>query len=264
MAGAPYEVDLNDPRAPDLETWGRLTPRERQRVIDQLPSEFELAPPEGDVHRVPKHQALDALDAYFRKAGRRVYLSSELPVYYPGAPVIAPDLLAVMDVEVHERQRWVVAAEGKGLDFALEVTVEGSRKKDLEINVAKFAALGIAEYFVFDRKNHRLYGWRLPPGGTAYSPLIPQQGRWRSLILGLDLGLEGDRLRFYAGTAVVPNTEELLARANFLAEDLQSKLLVAELRAEQEAERAEDEKRRAEDAEARIAQLEAELERLKH
>jgi Uma2 family endonuclease len=251
-----YEVDENDPRAPDLDTWQRLSPEERRRIVDALPSELDLAPPEGDPHRLPKQRALGALQAYFERTGRRVYLSSELAVYYPGERVLAPDLIAVCDVPTHPRDKWVVADEGKGLDLALEVTLKGSRKKDFEENVARFARLGIPEYFVFDRQKCRLHGWALPSGGRAYEPIIPQQGRWRSAILGLELAVEGDRFRFFAGTAVVLEADELLARANALVDDLQSRLDETERRAEQEAQRAEQ-------AERRLAEVEAELNRLK-
>jgi Uma2 family endonuclease len=265
-----YEVDPNDPRAPSMEMWERLPPSERRRIIAALPSELELAPPEGDPHRLPKQRALGALDAFFRSTGRRVYLSSELPVYYPGERVIAPDLIAVLDVESHERDRWVVAAEGKGIDLAVEVTYEGSRKKDLEENVIRFARLGIPEYFVFDRRDRRLYGWRLQPGNSSYVPIVPQQGRWASSVLGLELAVEDDRFRFFAGSALVLEADELLARANSLVDDLQNRLDESQRRVEEEARRAEEEARRAEEearrakvAEQRVQELEAELQRLK-
>ncbi|HEY3233937.1 MAG TPA: Uma2 family endonuclease [Polyangiaceae bacterium] len=258
-----YEVDPNDPRAPSMEMWERLPPSERRRIIAALPSELELAPPEGDPHRLPKQRALGALDAFFRSTGRRVYLSSELPVYYPGERVIAPDLIAVLDVESHERDRWVVAAEGKGIDLAVEVTYEGSRKKDLEENVIRFARLGIPEYFVFDRRDRRLYGWRLQPGNSSYVPIVPQQGRWASSVLGLELAVEDDRFRFFAGSALVLEADELLARANSLVDDLQNRLDESQRRVEEEARRAEEEARRAKVAEQRVQELEAELQRLK-
>jgi Uma2 family endonuclease len=247
-----------------------MSPLERASVVDQLPSEIELGPPEGDLHRVPKQRGLDALDAFFKRMGRRVYLSSELPVYYPGERMFAPDLIAVVDVDPHERMRWVVADEARGLDLALEVTLEGSRNKDLVHNVARFAALGIPEYFVFDRRAQRLHGWRLEPGRRDYQPILPQEGRWPSRVLGLELAVEGERFRFYTGTALVPETAELLQRANLIAEQLQQRmgdlegLLVAETerreRAEADRQRAEADKQRAE---ARVLELEAELERLR-
>jgi Uma2 family endonuclease len=250
-----WHVDPNDPRAPSLEIWESLSAAERRQVVDALPSEIDGAlPPEGDPHRIPKQKALDALDAFFRKLGRRVYLSSELPVYYPGERMFAPDLIAVLDVDPGERLRWVVAEEGKGIDLALEVTLRGSRKKDLEENVERYARLKIPEYFVFDRRDNRLHGWRL--AGPQYERIVPQGGRWESLVLGLTLAAEAGRVRFYLGTAVVPESEELLARANALADELQNRLASAEQRAERE-------KQRAESAEQRLRELQAEIDRLR-
>jgi hypothetical protein len=63
-------------------------------------------------------------------------LSSELPVYYPGEEKFAPDLIAVLDAEPHARLRWVVAEEGKGLTFAMDVTLHGSWRKSSSAGVA--------------------------------------------------------------------------------------------------------------------------------
>jgi hypothetical protein len=266
----PYRVDPDDPRAPPLEVWRQLSPAERARIIAELPSEVNLGPPEGDAHRVPKQRALEALEAFFKRAGRNIYFSSELPVYYPGERMFAPDLIAVLDVEPHERASWVVAQEGRGLDFALEVTLSGSRRKDLEENVARFATLGIPEYFVFDRPKRRILGYRLSQAGSTYDPILPQQGRWGSNVLGLELGIEESRFRFYVGSAVVPEASELVARANQLSDRLQDK--IAELegllqqageRAELEQRQRELEQRQRELAERRVRELEAELERLR-
>lgn len=140
------------------------------------------------------------------------------------------------------------------MDFALEVTLYGSRKKDLELNVERFAALGIPEYFVFDRRQRRLYGWRLADTGR-YEPIVPQSGLWASAVLGLDLAVESERVRFYMGTAAVPELAELVARANAMVDSLQDRADSAEIRAEEE-------RQRADEAEQRVRLLEAELQRL--
>jgi aminoglycoside phosphotransferase family enzyme len=79
----------------------------------------------ADRHFKAKTRALGALRSYFTRERRRIYLSAELPLYYPAEPRLAPDLLAVLDVEDAERDKWVVSAEGKGLDWVLEVHVGG-------------------------------------------------------------------------------------------------------------------------------------------
>jgi hypothetical protein len=123
-----------------------MGPEERARVVDSLPGEVtwdEMAMPEGDRHFQGKVQAMDALRGYFKRQQRKVYLGAELPIYYPGERRFAPDLLAVLDAEPHPRQKWVVSAEGKGLDWVMEVHVGGDRKKDAEYNVRRYARLGI-------------------------------------------------------------------------------------------------------------------------
>jgi Uma2 family endonuclease len=261
----PVPIDPDDPRAPASEVWAQLTEQERALVVEALPSELPSAsPPEGDRHRIAKDGPLGALGAYFRKIGRKVYLSSNLPVYYPAERLFAPDLIAVVDVEPHERDRWVVDAEGKGLDLALEVLYRGDDRKDLEQNVERFARLGIAEYFIYDRKRGRLVGHALPePGARTYQPIIPQEGRWPSRVLCLDLALEGERLRLYAGTAALPELDEMAARGEALLTQAMKQVEMVERAAEEEARRAEEEAQRADRAEQELAALRAELERLR-
>jgi Uma2 family endonuclease len=275
----PVEIDPDDPRAPTEEVWQRLSNEERARVVDALPSEIPSAtPPEGDRHRLASHGPLGALQAFFERIGRKMYLSSNLPVYYPGERMFAPDVIAVADVEPHERDRWVVSAEGKGLDLALEVLYRGDDRKDLEANVERYAKLGIDEYFIYDRKRNRLSGYALSsPDARSYQPIVPQQGRWASRVLGLELALESERVRLYYGTAPLPELLELARRGEALLAEAMSRVEAAERQAEAEARRAEDEARRAEDearraedearrataAERELAALRAEIERLR-
>lgn len=227
-----YVVDPADPRAPAQEVWDRLSERERRQVVASLPSEVPRAgPPEGDPHRVPKKRAFEALDEYFRRGGRRVYLSSELPVYYPDEPMFAPDLIAVLDVEPHEREKLVVSDEGRGLDFVLEIHVAGDARKDFEINVERYARLGIPEYFVLSPLRQRLVGYALGSSST-YQPIVPQGGLWRSGVLGLEIAVEQGNLRFYADTAPLPDARELIDRLSSMVDG-------AVVRAEEEARRAE-------------------------
>ena len=175
--------------------------------------------------------------------------------------MFAPDVIAVLDVDPHPRQRWVVLHEGKGLDFALEITLAGDRKKDLEDNVVRYAALGIPEYFVLDLKLNRILGYRLS-AGRGYEPIVPQAGRWASRILGLDLALELGRVRFFAGSAPLPHADELIARLDTMVrelvvkeQDLARALEQAQAEAESEKVRAEQQQLRAERLAARLREL---------
>ncbi|XXX75379.1 Uma2 family endonuclease [Sorangium sp. So ce134] len=256
----PWSVDPDDPRAPTTEVWEQLTPEQRREIVDNLPSEFpldEAAPPEGDPHWHPVTRARTTLDRWFRRAGRRVYVSGNLAVYYPGERVFSPDVIAVADVETHERERWVVSEEGRGLDVALEVIVRGKRRKDLQRNVEWFARLGIPEYFVYDRKRGSLRGFRLASSSArAYEPVIPQRGHYASRVLGLDLVIEGGRLRFYAGDAAIPDTDELIDKLGALVDAAEQRAQELELRLDEEA-RAREEETRAREEEARAREEEA-------
>jgi Uma2 family endonuclease len=245
---------------------------ERARVVESLPGEVtwdEMALPEGDRHFRAKVRTLDVLEGYFSRQRRKMYLGAELPVYYPGERRFAPDLLAVLDVPTHERDKWVVSHEGRGLDWVLEVHVGGDRKKDAEYNVERYARLGIPEYFIYDRARQKLEGYRLPqPGARRYERMEAKQGRYMSEVLGLELEVAGEQLRLWAGNALLLESGELLARMQALLEEVQQRAdeearqrEEAERRLEEEARRREEEVRRREEAERRLAELQAELAR---
>src|SRR5262245_6754424 len=182
------------PMAPSVEEWEALSPAEREAIVAALPGEVtydEIAMPEGDRHSKAKARALDALRGYFSRQRRRIYLAQELPTYYPAEPRFAPDLLAVLEVEDGDRDKWVVSADGKGRDWVLEVHVGGDRKKDAELNVTRYARLGIPEYFLYDRARNRLAAYRVAsPDAGVYTPIVPNHGLYESRVLGLEVQVE--------------------------------------------------------------------------
>ncbi len=276
------------PRAPSQEAWDAMTPEEQARVVASLPGEVtdaELSPPEGDRHFLGKVQAFDTLKGHFGREGRRVYLASELPIYYPNENRFAPDLLAVVDADPHKRDKWVVTAEGKGLDFVLEVHVGGDRKKDAVRNVERYFRLRIPEYFIYDAAKQKLWGYRLArPGSRKYVPLKPVKGRLASERLGLELQVEKEQLRFYSGDTLLPESAELIEQLKKLAKKLQRRAKKRALslkeeaqrrteterqlaeetrRREEETRRREEETRRREEVEQQLRAAHAELARLK-
>lgn len=212
---------------------------------------------EGRPHKRAKSQALDMLGLHFKTLGRVVYLAEEMTVVYPGDEVFSPDVLAVVGVEQpddDERLAWAVADEGRGLDLVLEVLHHGDRKKDLERNVERYARLGIPEYFVYDRAQQRVHGFRLPQGTRRYVRIVPQAGRYASVVLGLDLAVQGGTLRFFNGASELFGTETLIARLEGMVDSLEAKADAATARAEQEAARAQQEAARAQQEAARAEQ----------
>src|SRR5690242_2813943 len=82
-----YVLDPADPRAPSDEQWAAMTPEERARVEDMLPSEPDvdfLPPPEGDDHWEASAGARTTLKSFFQRAGKGIYISGNIAVYYPG------------------------------------------------------------------------------------------------------------------------------------------------------------------------------------
>ena len=199
--------------APSAEEWAALSPAQRAVVVAALVTYDEMAWPEGDRHAGAKVRALDALRGYFARLRGRIYVTSDLPTYYPAEPRFAPDLLVVLDAEDVERDKWIVSAEGQGLDWVLEIHVGGDRKQYAERNIARYARLGIPEYFLYDRARNWLHAYRLAsPDARVYTAIATNRGLYESRVLGLDVAVEKDRLRFYTGTALLLETEEIIAR----------------------------------------------------
>jgi Uma2 family endonuclease len=280
------------PMAPSVEEWEAFSPAERAAVVAALPGEVtydEMAMPEGDRHFKAKIRALDALQNHFTRQRRRIYLAAELPIYYPAEPRFAPDLLAVLDptglrpapqaepvgspppdsprlldAEDVERNKWVVTGEGKGLDWVLEIHVGGDRKKDAELNVGRYARLGIPEYFLYDRARNVLAAYRLAsPEARVYTPIIPNHGLYESRVLGLEIQVHKYRLRFYDGTALLLESEGLIGRLQEMYDEAQQRIEEEARRREEAEQLAEEEARRREQAEQEVARLREELERLK-
>jgi len=204
--------------------------REEERILGVL-DEYREAMSEGTRHSRPKINAYKDLGNHFGRAGRRVFLATELCVLYPGKAAIVPDLLAVMDVQDPERERdtWRVVDEGRGIDLVLEFRNLGKKHKDLVDNVKDYARLGIAEYFSYDCRAKVLRGWRLPgPDAGSYRPLLPQGGMFASQVLGLDLAVADGRLRFFKDLAQIPTSVELVARLQRMTDAYQDQIEVLE------------------------------------
>lgn len=249
------------PLTPSAEDWLAMSRQDRDRFIEQVTAAMqreEAYLSEGRPHFRAKVSAVTTLGEHFQRVGKHIYLACELPVLYPGEAPFSPDLLAVLDVEdpgdEDSRMAWAVAEEGRGLSLVMEVHYSGSKDKDLVVNVARYARLGIPEYFVYDRRAQKLYGYRLHAG--RYASIPDRRGMLRSTVLGLDLAVLDGRLRFFADEALVPESGELLARLERLMAQRTSEIS-DEIAAREAAER------RAEAAEARAAALAAELAELR-
>lgn len=255
------------PRAPSQAVWNAMTPSEREVVVRTLPSmllETTTSSPEGDLHFETRAELREVLRSFFAHSGRRVHISSELAVYYPDEERFVPDLFAVRDVESHSRDKWVVSAEKRGLDWVLDVTTTGERYKSLEQNLRRYARLKIPEYFFFDRSRGFLRGYRLFDATMGIYQSIPSRnGLIRSEVLGLDLAVENRRLRFRHGNAELLSLPEVFERLGARVDEislLNEEEVLARVEAEQlaaeESRMHQETRQRADDAERRMSEAE--------
>ena len=263
----PMSLPGSLPIAPTEGEWQKMTPDERERllvkVLDSLSDPRSLMS-EGRPHKKAKSRALDMLGLHFNALGRSVYLAEEMAVLYPSEEVFSPDVLAVLDVPQPEddpRLAWVVADEKKGLDFVLEVLHHGDRNKDLVNNVERYGRLGIPEYFIYDRARQQIHGYRLTgPDAKRYQRIVPQGGHYSSLVLGLDLIIQGGKLRFFYGIGELIGSADLIGRLTGIVGELEAKAEQAEANAEQAAAKAQQAEAKTEQAEAKAQQAEAKAE----
>ena len=161
-----------------------------------------------------------------------------------------PDLVVAFDVDpvAYEASNgYVVSEQGKPPDFVLEIASESTAETDVGAKRDEYAALGIREYWRFDKTGEfhgvRLAGDQLVEG--AYQPIPIEQldgGVLQGYSAALDLNLrwEGGQLGWHdpATGRHIPTYEDQRDQAHY-------------------------ERTRAETAEARVRELEAELQRLR-
>ncbi len=116
------------------------------------------------------------------------------------------------------------ARSARGSIWSWRWPTRATLTKDFETNVERYARLGISEYFIFDRRRLSLarYRPRRPTRRRArsYQPVLPQVGRFASQVLGLELAVEGSKLRFFSGTAKLEEADELIARLGVMLDDV--------------------------------------------
>ncbi|MCY3860369.1 MAG: Uma2 family endonuclease [bacterium] len=213
--------------------------------------------PEGDSQTRRRMELVLALRHWY--AGRAdvegAWVCCDINVYYKqGDPrvVVAPDVAVAFGVDVaavENKTTYKVWEAGAVPCFALEIASPTTLRTDLDVKPAKYAELGVQEY------------WRLDPtGGELLVPPLQGErrvsGRWapievvadgvdglraRSDVLGLDLYWQPPKLRLWdiAAGAWLPDPDDLADTAA----------------------RAEAAEARAEAAEAELAELRARLRR---
>ena len=176
----------------------------------------------------------------------------------PGTPPnqrISPDMLISFNANPEQYRldnSYVISRQGKPPDLVMEIASESTGQNDVENKPARYAALGVQEYWRFDETGN-FHGTRLAGGGLAeseYQPIPIEEVdkdilQGYSAVLGLLIRWEHGQLRWHDPNTgqEIPTFEGERARADAAEE--------ARVRAE--------EGRVA--AEARVRELEEELER---
>jgi Uma2 family endonuclease len=201
---------------------------------------------ESDLHRDWMMRIFDILR--YRYRGQRVYVASDLLVYYEqGNPrrFVVPDVFVVLDCEPGRRDVFKIWQEGKAPDFVLEVTSRSTRRKDSTFKPQIYQQIGVREYFLYDPTRDYLLpplqGFRREDADAMLPIPTNSDGSLSCETLGLRLMLDGLELVLLDQHTARPLPTE--AEAAW-----------AEKAAAQAARKS---------AEGRIAQLEAELEQLR-
>ena len=191
---------------------------------------------------IPLVYAFDALRR--RYADREdVFVAADLLIYYREGTreSVAPDVFVVLGAPNRPRHSYLLWKEPKGPDFVLEITSASTRDRDQGPKRETYRRLGVREYWQYDPTadylEPPLQGLELIGGRYERLPeeeLADGTLRLVSKVLGLEVRLEAERLRFYD-----PATRSYLLSSDEVEEERQ---LEAAARRQ---------------AEARIAELEA-------
>ena len=243
--------------------------------------------PEGDLQTRRRMELVWALRRWFDGRGDSVgaWVCCDINVYYRKGDrkaVVAPDVAVAfgVDAAAQEAQNTYRVWDASAAPcFALEIASPNTLKVDLQNKPAKYAELGVAEY------------WRLDPtGGDLLDPPLQGEtrhsGRWtpievtpdaagalrgRSNVLGLDLCWQPPKLRLWDITehtwlpdpddeaAARKAAEAQASAATGRAAAAEARATAAEARAAEEATGRTAAEARADAAEAELAELRAHL-----
>ena len=165
-----------------------------------------LPMPDADYQGETLYYAVPALKAWFAKRPD-VYASGDLFTYLEEGNAdnhMAPDVFVVFGAASHQRETYKLWEEPGGVpDFVLEILSPSTWRKDLGEKRALYASLGVGEYWLYDPRGRfmqpTLAGHRLIGGSYVPLPATESPGgrSIRSPVLGLDLRLAEERLRFF-------------------------------------------------------------------
>ena len=223
---------------------------------------------ETDLQYYAITDAVFALKEHLESLGRTGTVRGDCALYYNPDSLtayVAPDVLFAFDVTVPREEGFAPWVQGKVPDLVMEMASPSTHDQDSGIKRARYATLGIAEYWQYD-PHHRylpddLIGWRLRAGRYDRIPVSYDEtrGAWvgESEVLDTVWGLEKatGALRLWNPSVqawyLTDKETEAARRREAARADREAD------RADQEAARADREADRADQAETEIARLQA-------
>ncbi len=197
--------------------------------------------------------------------GEQAYVGADLLLYYErGNPkkFVVPDVFVTKGISPRKRRIYRLWVEGKAPNVVFEVTSRKTRKKDAVTKPELYAAIGVAEYFVFDPDiddpelgylDVALQGYRMSDGHIE--PIEPDvDGYLHSEQLGLKLREEDKLLQF-----IRLDNGCVLQTALELAAEAEDAVYAAREVADEANQRAAANALKLREAEAELARLKAEL-----
>ncbi len=276
---------------------GPTTPR-AVRPLPEVKIRYPTDDDEPMADSEPQYYAITdavfALKVHLQHWGQTGTVRGNCALYYDPDSLtsyVAPDVLVALDVQVPGEEGYAPWVYGKVPDLVMEMASPTTHTQDSGPKHARYAALGIAEYWQYD-PHHRylsedLIGWQLRAGTYDRIPVRYDPTReaqiGTSQILGTDWGLlqASGALRLWdpnAQTWYLTDREAEAARhqeavrADQEADRADQEAVRADqeadradqeaVRADQEADRADQEAARANREADRAAQAEAEIARL--
>jgi Uma2 family endonuclease len=232
-----------------------------RRIEDEIDYYYDSHPTEEDLmgetsdHADLVHYLVEVLTWLFREQNCAIY--ENLNIYqttnkyeYP----LAPDIAIFKGVIRRKLRSWKVGSSGPAPQVVFEIASEETWAKDLDEKPARYAQMGVQEYYAYDpnepplprSRGRRLFGWQRDQHGML-RPMTPANGGalWSPQVESW-LVPDGAFLRLYDRAGQVR-----LTRAE---EEAREKVIQRE-RAEAEARQKEIERKRAEEA-IRRAELE--------
>lgn len=187
----------------------------------EYPETDGLPMPDGEYQSEAWRHLVGILKFHYR--ARDVYAAGNLFIYLEEGNAgnrVAPDLFVVLGASDHRRDTYKVWEEPGGMpDFVLEILSPSTWRKDLGPKMQRYASLGVGEYWLHDPHARflrpGLAGRRLVDGAYVELPPVetPRGRSIRSDVLGLDLFLDGEELRFFdpVEQRALPSLEEISA-----------------------------------------------------